>query len=93
MSAPPVPTAGVYVHGFVNDGETGSGGAGGPRLAFNPRVRDPVTRFNGDSDQLREPAERFPPEKRSWLILGLTGVTLVAIVVRTPFFGDGLDGV
>jgi hypothetical protein len=58
---------------------------GAPRARHLSRLRAFLTGFNRGSDDER----RFSPKAEPWLFLSLAAVTVVALVVRLPFFGDG----
>jgi 4-amino-4-deoxy-L-arabinose transferase-like glycosyltransferase len=46
--------------------------------------------LNGDGSDIESLAERFPQRLRGRLVACLVGVTVVAIVVRAPLFGNGI---
>jgi len=71
--------------------ETGTEGlaAGAGRTWHSTRGGAFLIGLKGSPERLDDLAERFPPRLRRRLLLGLIGVTLVAIAVRAPLLGKG----
>jgi 4-amino-4-deoxy-L-arabinose transferase-like glycosyltransferase len=60
---------------------------GAARARHSSRLRAFLTSFNRGPD---DDERRFSPKADPWLFLGLGAVIAVALVVRLPFFGDGI---